>query len=672
MSTVPPAPAPGARDPRSVVRGLAIVEPFVGDRIVDRPHLGCANLIAVCRAAGVPARLVAGQTRYLKAMFTEDVAEAWDLLMSCPDDAVASLQLTAFRDGLRRRGLDELSEELPALYAYVLGGNDPRAALDGAATERLDSYHTAFCRLYAHVLRNDPDTRVSLVERYVAEILADEPRFVGFSLQSGFDPLTRAVRRRLRAETDATLIVGGPLTPFLPARGYATLFERECLDRLVVGEAESSLPALLQALTDGRSWDVPNVYRLEGGQVRGEPGPPPDDLDALPFPDYDQVDLDAYPLPMPVLAVQSARGCTWHRCAFCELHAPFGGRFRTFSVDRFVETLAYLRDRHGVRHFTIADLEVPPARARRIAEAILEAGLDVRLDMCARLGRGFDDDMLMALLHRAGLRAVEWGLESGCQRVLDLMDKGTKVPVMRRVLRKAAAQGVANLCFVMVGFPGERGEEAGETFDFLHGVRDAIARADVGLFELRVDSRVGQDPARWGVARSPHRGFSVDSGMTPAEAEALERRLRGKLRLSPQEWSSGELSCLPPSSLSRLLHFVFQSQGMVPAAGVAARREQGELGGLAIIVAGRLSHERGHRLYHPVAVRESTLLNVMHPASPQPVDDVVADALFAADGSLGLDEICLDGAESEVCRAALVDLLETGRAVAFTELWKRL
>jgi len=679
------------------------VEPFLGDRLADRPHLGCANLVGVCRERGIPVRLVAGQSRYLSTMFREDGDEFWHLLMSLGDQELARMGLTPFRDGLRERGLPDLERELQSLYESVFVSCDPRRALDGVATETLDSYHAAFCRVYAHVLNTRPSVQLRLVERYVQAILGCDPRFVGFSLQSGFDPVSRAVRRRLREESEVALIVGGPLTPFLPSKEYATLFEQECFDRLVVGEAEVALPQLLETLSDGAAEDVPNVYRLDGGKVIGRPGPPPNDLDALPFPDYGQADLDAFPLPARVLAVQSARGCTWHRCAFCELHVPFEGRFRPFSVDRFVETIAHLGARHGVRDFALADLEVPPARARRIAEAILSAGLDVRLDLCARLTKGFDDDGLLGLLHRAGVRAVEWGLESGCQRVLGLMDKGTQVPVMSRVLRKSAAHGIANLCFVIVGFPGESREEAEATFAFLHGLRESVARADLGRFTLNRDSPIGREPERWGVSRPSDGVFAVSAGMTPAQAAELEARLRSRLKLAPQEWSSGELACLPPSSLSRLVHFVFQGRGMVSSAEVAARIASDDLGALAVVVPGQVRTADGTLVLHPLAVRESNVVNVRHPAPPQRLEAPVAAAVERADGSLTLGEICAvvdrlppddaavpdvavgsvrgarqtgtgpigDGAVTprDRCRAALVSLLASGHAVAFTETW---
>lgn len=87
---------------------------------------------------------------------------------------------------------------------------------------------------------------------------------------------------------------------------------------------------------------------------------------------------------------------------------------------------------------------------------------------------GYNDDGLFRLMHKAGFREMLWGIESGSQRVLDLMDKGTKISTIGQVLEKSSKHNIANLCFIIFGFPGETKKEAEKTIAFLTEHADHI------------------------------------------------------------------------------------------------------------------------------------------------------------------------------------------------------
>ena len=381
---------------------LALVEPVILDQLVDRPHLGCAMLVAACAAAGIDVRLVEGQVRILDDLCRRDVGETLALQLIFPDDGRRPGQRS-----LGRAGDDEAAarvrEELERLYARVVVEGGPRSHLNGHLVERLEAMYRGANAIYLAALKNGCGD-VPPVRRCLEQIVAAGADYVGFSLQLSFDPITRAVRRRVRDELAVPVIAGGPLITRLTPDRYADVLEREAIDYLVVGAGETVLPALVAALEEGRDpASVPNVFSLRKGEVRGRRQVLRLDLDALPAPDFSQCRLDGYVSPERVLPLETARGCTWNRCAFCSHNSGPHPGYQAWSPERVGEVLGQLRRRYGCRHFALHDLEVPPGRARKLSEAILAAGLDdLSLSGLGRLSRGYRDRRLLALMRRAG------------------------------------------------------------------------------------------------------------------------------------------------------------------------------------------------------------------------------------------------------------------------------
>jgi hypothetical protein len=115
-------------------------------------------------------------------------------------------------------------------------------------------------------------------------------------------------------------------------------------------------------------------------------------------------------------------------------------------------------------------------------------------------------------------------LESGCQRVLDLIDKGTKVPDISQLMKDAHAAGIANHVFMICGFPTETEEEYAETLKFLDDHKDYIYAVHRGPFSLEPESPIMEHPEHFGITRTwitkdtPSGGrwsYEVKSGMSP-------------------------------------------------------------------------------------------------------------------------------------------------------------
>jgi radical SAM superfamily enzyme YgiQ (UPF0313 family) len=668
---------------------VVLAEPAILDHLVERPHLGCAYLIGACVERGWAVRLVRGQTRFLADMFLRDADELYALIMGLGDDEIRALNLARVHATLAENGPGWFAATLRESYDYTVAARRLRHFFDGDAGAWLGQYQTIAQTVIDHYLgvRGRDDLRI--VERYVDEMLADDPDIVGFSLHGSFDALSRAVRRRIRARSDATIVVGGSHSSYVAAVGFTSrLVDHEAFDVLVVGEAERTLPDLIEVLEeDGDPVSVGNVYVCRDGQIVGGHAPPRGGLDELPAPDFDQFDLDLYAVPNRVLPVMTARGCSWRKCAFCAHHATYGGTYHGHSMDRFVEVVATLAARYECHNFVIQDEELPPARARKVAQALIDAGLDdCSYYTYGRLVKGYDDPDLAALLARAGFRSFQWGLESGSQRVLDLMCKGTEVPVMEKVLHNFAAAGIANQCFTFVGFPGETREEAQETVDFLERNRDGVAAMGTAPFVVSPMSPLHQHPEKWGVTHDATTGaYTVMSGLSQEEALAFVQDFMLKQSFEPQRWTSG-VSCLVPGLQSRMLHFLCAAHGMLTR-DVAAARLDGDAGDVDVfplLVARPTSGggEEGTVEVQPWKVWESLAVNRLRPPKTRTLSALERDTFERADGAHSLADIeaevgvlhgdDADGgreAAANACRAFIAAAVDQGWALVFTRAW---
>lgn len=347
----------------------------------------------------------------------------------------------------------------------------------------------------------------------------DEVDFVGISIVFPSQiPEALHLARFLRERAPhAFLALGGPgihqvvvhLEPELQRRVL------EYCDAIGLYEGEETLTQLFPKLEAWRAErnaqrradllrDVPNLFFLD--PVTNEPCMGPrwtlDLREGSALPDYGDLDLDRYLAPSRTLLYAPTRGCYWGKCSFCYygLTETATASYREIPPEQAASELGQLARRHGVKNFYLSCDVLSPVYAVRLAEALIDKGIKIRWSSDLKIEKYFTPERC-ALLAKSGLRSAAFGIESGSDRILELMRKGSDRATMTAVNRAFHEAGVATEWMTFTDHPDESVEEALDTIQWIEEQRDYIDCFIVGKFGLERGSHIAQDPQRYGVKR---------------------------------------------------------------------------------------------------------------------------------------------------------------------------
>ncbi len=288
---------------------------------------------------------------------------------------------------------------------------------------------------------------------------------VGFTATTPAAPSAYRAAREIRDLVDVVFL-GGP---------HPTFMDREAVsesgaDFVVRGEGEVTTTEALEAFDTWGEPDLSDVkgitYRADGTVVRNPDRPPVEDLDSLPLPAYDLVDIDAYAVDgKRFVPVVTSRGCPFG-CAFCASSRIFGRRWRGRSPERVVQEVSLLVEEYGVERIEIVDdvFTLNKKRALRVCEGLREEGVDVPWDCSSRADTV--DRELAGALAKGGCETVYVGAESGDDETLKRIGKGITTSDVLSCVRKLKEAGLRVVASFIIGFPWEGRKDVLRTVKF--------------------------------------------------------------------------------------------------------------------------------------------------------------------------------------------------------------
>ncbi len=309
------------------------------------------------------------------------------------------------------------------------------------------------------------------------EAIKSEAKIVGIScLTENRYSATKTLNEIKRRRKDIITIIGGLHATFsdeLMLKNY------KAIDVVVRGEGEETLYELVKAIKKGESFDkIQGIsFRKNSEVVRNESRGFIEDIEKLPMPAYDLFPMRKYPLPPDVKIkvnqtslITTSRGCPMG-CKFCETTQAWGRKVRSTSAKKLFEQVKYLYDEFQIDYIRFADdlFTLKKQKVIEFCNLIIQNKLPVKFRIQARVDT-VNEEMLKKL-KEAGCDLIEYGAESGSNKVLKAIGKNITVDKIKKAVKMTKEAGIELKYFLIVGSLEEGPEETWKTFELIKETR---------------------------------------------------------------------------------------------------------------------------------------------------------------------------------------------------------
>ena len=250
----------------------------------------------------------------------------------------------------------------------------------------------------------------------------------------------------------------------------------EGADYVILGEAENTLAELVNAVEQKQTdlLSLPGLaYQQKGAVIKTVRRNVMRDLDELPFPAWDIIDMEPYRKTWLKhkgyfsLNMATTRGCPF-KCNWCA-KPIYGNRYNSRSPQHVVKELKMLREKFAFDHIWFCDdiFGLKPGWVHEFAGLVEKEQLKFKFKIQARADLLLQDDYVQDLA-RAGCENIWMGAESGSQKILDAMDKGVKVEQIYEASYLLRKNKIHPSFFIQFGYPGETKEDIVKTIDMIN------------------------------------------------------------------------------------------------------------------------------------------------------------------------------------------------------------
>lgn len=307
------------------------------------------------------------------------------------------------------------------------------------------------------------------VQRVTRLVERDKPHIVGISAHTETYPNALKIAEIIKdINPDVKIVLGGPHPSILPQEVLA----EPTVDFIVVGEGEATMLELAEMVQAGTSEfaEIKGLgYKDASGTIHINERRPLLDPDQLPIPVRELFPMEFYQDRFNVLA---ARGGCPFKCPFCSASFIWSGKRRARSPQNIMQEIRFLMEHHGAEYIFFSDdiFTIDKKWVNEIMDELtnlpypLEWGCATRVDMVT--------PELLQRMAETGCRAIQYGVESGCQKILDSV-KGIKKEQVLTAVKAATQVGIDIACSFMIPFPEDTVETIRETKEFIRQVAEA-------------------------------------------------------------------------------------------------------------------------------------------------------------------------------------------------------
>lgn len=258
-------------------------------------------------------------------------------------------------------------------------------------------------------------------------------------------------------------------------------------------------------------------------------GKKPEKINNCITPDFSVYNLGEYFTPKPVIPLKTSTTCYYRKCAFCTHYADIP--YHEFPL----ESVRKAAESSGQKHFFLIDDMIHLKRLLEIAAVMKPLGAKWACQLKPTKDFGFE---ALKNLRESGLAMIIWGVESGSDRVLGIIRKGTNTKDMEKVLEDSRNAGIINAVYLIFGFPTETKQEFLETIEFMKRNSKNIDLVLPSIFGLQRGTEVYANPSKFGVTKitehertvlEPRITYEAGQGLGQEEAALLRQRYKSTI-----------------------------------------------------------------------------------------------------------------------------------------------
>ncbi len=319
----------------------------------------------------------------------------------------------------------------------------------------------------------DMRVKQQLPRDIISDIQDYSPDIVGLSSLTYEAPIAHEIARNIKElNKDCKVVMGGPYPTSSPER----VLRDKNIDYVIFGEGEETMGELIQEIERGNdSSEVSGLVFSQNGKIVFTPNRGfIENLDGLPFPAWDLIDIESYFTVEKMnrvycrkeyMSVFSSRGCPYN-CVYC--HRIFGKKYRARSPENVVSEIETLYNNDGIQEIDFIDdaFNIDTERAERICELLVEKGLDLKITFPNGIRGDIISERLLRKMKEAGTYRIVYGIETASPRLQKLIKKNIDLKKMQKVISLTDKLNILCHGFFMLGFPTETREELQQTIDY--------------------------------------------------------------------------------------------------------------------------------------------------------------------------------------------------------------
>jgi len=306
------------------------------------------------------------------------------------------------------------------------------------------------------------------INKALKRIISTNTDIIGFSVIDPKERLTMEFIKIIKKERpNVKIILGGPACFEKTTIKPFTNTIPDLIDAYVVREGETTLFELITKIKNKEKIsNIPGVLIYKNKQyLNFTKREHIKNLDEVGFPTYEEFNLNNY--KHRSIKLEWSRGCIGN-CSFCKARSLWG-YYRTKSPESIIEEIDYHVKYYGIKEFTLCDNVVGGnvKQLEEICDYLIKKKYNIRLSGHGAVLKKVDAN-LMQKMKKAGFHRLEYGIETGSNKILKNMNKYFNVEEGERIIRLAHEVGITVVLFQIVGFPGETREDFQETLKFFN------------------------------------------------------------------------------------------------------------------------------------------------------------------------------------------------------------